>query len=274
LGGMAAVVTPPKPAITDDKPVDKPVAAPSASSGALTAEQAIAMQEDLISSYSDPAFQTALRGAYAEANGDKKKFAAARKKITMDYAQGVVLPKYGFEATPKGVALSMQAFMPHNNEPTVAKYNATMTYLIEPEMQDQSSLDQYLSFLGLLPFTLERAISMQEDLITKYQAEAYQTALRNAYVEAGDNNTKFKQNRAQINLEFVQAEVLPRYGFEPTPKGAQLSNNAFGQHFMDPTIGKYAATITYLTEPKLQDESGGLEKYLEMLASQVQASQA
>ncbi|CAK9112899.1 unnamed protein product [Durusdinium trenchii] len=73
----------------------------------LTLHQALALQRDLLQGFSDSTFQ-AKRKAWSfgdepgERQTDPKRFSAERQKLFLS-VQKVVLPRYGFEAGPKGV---------------------------------------------------------------------------------------------------------------------------------------------------------------------------
>lgn len=102
-------------------------------------ERAIKCQHELIEGYSAKEFQEALKAGMdsAENRADKSKF----QKEKLLEVQLVVLPRYGFEATPEGVAESFTAFMPFNEEPEVTKSNATMMWLTNPDLQNKSLND-------------------------------------------------------------------------------------------------------------------------------------
>jgi len=102
----------------------------NAKSKPFTLEMAIAMQEELIAGYSSAAFQEALKQFAKDAAGDGKKLRKLISTHTMEMVQSKVFPRYGFEPSPKGVMLSMQAYGPYNNsDQSVFKNNLIMAYL-------------------------------------------------------------------------------------------------------------------------------------------------
>jgi tetratricopeptide (TPR) repeat protein len=112
----------------------------------FTVKMAQDMLEELIKGYSGAEFQATLKKQIGEAEGDKKKIATIKKDLFMT-VQSTVLPKYGFEATPRGVQASLGAFAPYNfTDPLVMERNAIVSYWTSPEVQDVS-LEAYLEKL-------------------------------------------------------------------------------------------------------------------------------
>lgn len=73
----------------------------------------------------------------------QKKIAAAKKDLFLT-VQSKIFPKYGFEASPKGVQASLGAFAPYNNtDAVVIERNLIMGYWTSPELQTVS-LDEFL----------------------------------------------------------------------------------------------------------------------------------
>ena len=76
----------------------------------LTAQQAVALQEDLRKGFSDPSFQAKRRELERTLKTtDLRKFSIERQKLFLT-VQKEVLPKHGFEGSPKGVFEMMQQF--------------------------------------------------------------------------------------------------------------------------------------------------------------------
>mmetsp|Transcript_117072 Transcript_117072/g.364554 ORF Transcript_117072/g.364554 Transcript_117072/m.364554 type:complete len:239 (+) Transcript_117072:59-775(+) len=72
----------------------------------LTREDAAALQDDLILTYSDEEFQKKLqrlRDRVNEGKVDKSKYGRLLGDLTLPLQKKTVLPKWGFEASPKGV---------------------------------------------------------------------------------------------------------------------------------------------------------------------------
>lgn len=110
----------------------------------LTLEAALAMQEDLMAGYRQQAYQDALRKALEESGDDKRKRASSRRDANFEFAQKSVMGKYGFESSAKGVQQSLKAFLPHNSDPAVARNNAIMAYLTDPDLQQARTLEAFL----------------------------------------------------------------------------------------------------------------------------------
>jgi len=71
------------------------------------------------------------------------------------------------------------------------------------------------------PFTRERAKALQRELLKEFKEDGFQQklrALRSRAEREGLTKTRFLTERSKIFLT-VQSQVLPRYGFEGSPKG-------------------------------------------------------
>jgi len=96
----------------------------------LTLEQALSLQEDLMAGYGRTDFQQALDQIIRE-HPDKSGHLFHKKRNDLFLTvQTVVLPRYGFEGTPKGVLQMMQAYGPHGSVPEVAWNNSELNKLI------------------------------------------------------------------------------------------------------------------------------------------------
>ncbi|CAE7838571.1 unnamed protein product [Symbiodinium sp. CCMP2592] len=76
----------------------------------LSISQALALQRDLLQGFSDPEFQQKRKELVAALRqSEPRKFSAERQKLFLT-VQKVVLPRYGFEGSPKGVFDMLQQF--------------------------------------------------------------------------------------------------------------------------------------------------------------------
>lgn len=95
---------------------------------ALTFEQALALQEELIEGFGRPDFErelAALFDAHPSRNVDFK-----RKQAKLYFSvQSAVLPKYGFEATQSGILKMMQALNTHRG-PKVTQNDERLNKLL------------------------------------------------------------------------------------------------------------------------------------------------
>lgn len=99
----------------------------------LSREDAYAMQEDLLAGFEDEAFQRKLRSRWKAAGDDMILQAKARQEVCLE-VQGPIIAKYGFEASRKGVAMSVLAFqvpeLEHDEE--IVERNRRLGYLADP----------------------------------------------------------------------------------------------------------------------------------------------
>lgn len=98
----------------------------------FTLRMAIDMMTELMTAYSEPDFQAAMIKAFIDNGGDPRKTNAARKEL-FSPVQEVVLPKYGFEATPRGVQESLQGTNAYLSSPKIIELNNMMGFLNAPE---------------------------------------------------------------------------------------------------------------------------------------------
>mmetsp|Transcript_111160 Transcript_111160/g.346446 ORF Transcript_111160/g.346446 Transcript_111160/m.346446 type:complete len:377 (+) Transcript_111160:77-1207(+) len=78
---------------------------------------------------------------------------------------------------------------------------------------------------GAPQLTMETATRLQLDLLAGFSAEEFQRELLAAEKEHGRESRRFMAKRQALTLA-VQKEVLPRYGFEGTPKGVMQMMSA------------------------------------------------
>jgi len=75
----------------------------------LTLDQALSMQSELYKGFSDEGFQKQLKELETKHSKSSRDFVTERTQLFLS-VQSVVLPKYGFEGTQKGVVLMLNAF--------------------------------------------------------------------------------------------------------------------------------------------------------------------
>mmetsp|Transcript_96654 Transcript_96654/g.171915 ORF Transcript_96654/g.171915 Transcript_96654/m.171915 type:complete len:325 (-) Transcript_96654:139-1113(-) len=97
----------------------------------LTLEQALSLQEDLMAGYGRTDFQQALAQIIQEHPEKSGHLFHKKRNDLFLTVQSVVLPRYGFEGTPKGVMQMMQAYGPHGQVPEVAWNNSELNKLLQ-----------------------------------------------------------------------------------------------------------------------------------------------
>jgi len=88
----------------------------------LTHDECLQLQDELIAAYSEDGFQMSLEKLQAKFSTGRvpiTKYARMLSEIILP-AQRKVLPRWGFEASPRGVSQMFQAFGPWDNEEDVA----------------------------------------------------------------------------------------------------------------------------------------------------------
>lgn len=103
----------------------------------LSLEDGIKMQDELIKGYMSEEFQRKIWSEFRKAAGDATKQMVAKAE-SCQMVQFQVIPKFGFEATRKGVQASLKSFSPEMNaHPLIAEKNVLMQYLIDPSQQQE-----------------------------------------------------------------------------------------------------------------------------------------
>lgn len=123
----------------------------------LSREQALQMMDELIEAYSKVEFQQELHQAWAAVAGDPIQQGRARQAVCLK-VQGPIIERYGFEASRRGVALSVTAFNESivvGCEEEAVRHKCFMVgWLVNPAQQEASERtqrDQYLASVGLPP---------------------------------------------------------------------------------------------------------------------------
>lgn len=106
---------------------------------ALTREQMIAMQDALIAEYSKTMFQERLGAMHREVDGSVRKAARhARAYRELCKIWEVVGTRFGFEASPEGVAQSVAVFTAElNTDPDISERYRRMSVLVAPLRHDE-----------------------------------------------------------------------------------------------------------------------------------------
>jgi len=97
----------------------------------LTLDCALSLQEELMEGFSRPDFQSALAQIIQEhPNKAGHDFLRKRAELFLT-VQRMVLPRYGFEGSPKGVVQMMAAYAPHGQSGEVAWNNDQLNKLLQ-----------------------------------------------------------------------------------------------------------------------------------------------
>eukprot|EP00931_Biecheleriopsis_adriatica_P048613 TRINITY_DN28104_c0_g1_i2.p1 TRINITY_DN28104_c0_g1~~TRINITY_DN28104_c0_g1_i2.p1 ORF type:complete len:100 (-),score=21.85 TRINITY_DN28104_c0_g1_i2:47-346(-) len=97
----------------------------------LTLERALSLQEELMEGFGRSEFQRALAQIIREhPSKTGAEFAKKRNDLFLT-VQSLVLPRYGFEGTPKGVMQMMSAYAPHSQSPEVGWNNDQLNKLLQ-----------------------------------------------------------------------------------------------------------------------------------------------
>lgn len=117
----------------------------------------MALQEELIAGFSKVRFQQKLHAAWRAAGDDNFKQLQARQNVCLP-VQIPVVAKFGFEASRKGVALSVNAYSAVElaADPEIAKRNHMLKVLVTPPMQTEPppplpAEEEFLMRFGLEP---------------------------------------------------------------------------------------------------------------------------
>lgn len=107
----------------------------------LTRDQALAMQDALLAEYMKPAFQEKLRTVLKIEAGSRVTPQCGEFERELREIRETVGAKFGYAASPAGVAQSMTDFtLDLRNDPEIAKKCRQMEILLFPKLQDEYNL--------------------------------------------------------------------------------------------------------------------------------------
>lgn len=193
---------------------------------AITLENVLSLQADLMEGFGRPAFQKQLDDIAEKHRDNERKFHAERQKLFLT-VQKVVLPKWGFAGTPKGVFEMMTAMSQpqFNISPDFQRQGWFLNKLLrlapagaepppdlppapgKPQKAEKAKRDEMLRLMGEIAGTMESAEFRQSlDLLAA----------------RCDSKQSFWKARGEV-IYLVYAAVLPRYRREvSTPAIADL----------------------------------------------------
>jgi len=89
-----------------------------------------------------------------------------------------------------------------------------------------------LDDLEAIPFDRTRALALQKELCDAFCAREFQSKLRKCEEEHAEGTVEFRKQQQSLVLA-VQAEVIPRYGFQPSMEGVAEMRKAISETFAD-----------------------------------------
>lgn len=99
---------------------------------------------------------------------------------------------------------------------------------------------------------LDKAISIQDDLLSEYGDEEFQRQLHLSWEEAGEDAKRWKGMRGVLCLE-VQKQVAVKHGYEDSRKGVFQSHQAFTPDLNEmPEVRRKNRMIAWLIDPGTQ----------------------
>mmetsp|Transcript_120438 Transcript_120438/g.292267 ORF Transcript_120438/g.292267 Transcript_120438/m.292267 type:complete len:639 (+) Transcript_120438:71-1987(+) len=232
---------------------------PAEASVALTRSLVLALQSELIAAFMDDEFQDQLHEAWSSAGSDvdEQKMACQKTCFSLHAA---IIANYGFKASQRGVALSGEAMESYGNDTDVARNNALLQWLTDPKLQAEcpigempgtGSVAQESVPLNPESLSVERAVSLQRDLLAQYKTPAFQDRLWKAWWAAG-GNAREQHKARQLACFEVQAVVLPKYGFEASRKGVVASHVAMQNSGHSEEMGLNGQWLYWLADPAKQ----------------------
>lgn len=169
--------------------------------GGCQKEQAWNLQQELISEYSADEFQHRLHAAWQSLSAHDR--ALERNKLCSE-VQYRILPKYGFEASQQGVALSIAALSTIELEldKELSERNTHLCWLLSPEKQAQQpckatagAAEQTEQPAFSEKLSPQRAWALQDDLIVAFSKDAFQKQLHATCKAAGNNADLAKKSK-------------------------------------------------------------------------------
>lgn len=122
----------------------------------LSLQDAIKMQDQLITGYLTEDFQKKIWAAFKSYGEDQLEMMKKRQEICLT-VQGPVIEKFGFDPDRQGVSNSSKAFTPEMNaNEQVLMRNNLMQYLIDPGMQGKVAEGRVVGPPGVIPSRKQR----------------------------------------------------------------------------------------------------------------------
>lgn len=219
---------------------EKQAKAEVASLPSLSAEEAVAIQTELLERYGDPEFQVKLYNIYANEDPRSK---AYNKKLSALFrsARAEVLPKYGITADEEGstkVAIVLGDFHEHPEVEMLTGCIDSVLYSGEDPMIENSktlSKKQVLSICRAQVAAFKKP-EFQEKIQQKLKTSTSSGMDYNAFRSNGCSELALKEQRP----------ILQEYGLEPNERGVHSLLHQVAQYIMDPEVSACVAAINTL----------------------------
>lgn len=225
------------PLIDQDSCSDSSPIAASASGGVCSSRsRALALQQELLATFSSPAFQKKLNELFRRHDADKGKSSAYRadfKKLVRS-KQMEILPRYGFQASEHGVEDMLEAFQVFEDESdddVFVNKAAIQEALFGASAPKKDDAGNRSSHTGERPGSAIRVEALFRALLLRYSSPQFQRRInllkalqavrsgRPLLVHAPDGYYHLP-GRAELAFE-VQKVVLPLYGFASSREGVR-----------------------------------------------------
>uniref|UniRef100_A0A6T1ED67 Uncharacterized protein n=1 Tax=Alexandrium monilatum TaxID=311494 RepID=A0A6T1ED67_9DINO len=197
-----------------------------ANPSAVTLESVLALQADLMAGFGRPAFQKQLDALEEKFKDNQRKFQAERQKLFLT-VQRVVLPKWGFAGTAKGVFEMMGALQN-------PKFNVDYNFQVNGWRLAGLLRLGPSSFPAGVTSLAAQSWSLLKDLADRMSSSEYQGTLQVLAQRLGSDKPDFYAARDAMAF-IVHTDVLPTYGWkqshEPSDAGiakAWATINSFG----------------------------------------------
>lgn len=216
----------------------------------LTKDGALRLQEELCEQFSTASFQARLREVEDVCNPDSMQFKKLQQDLVFD-VQRQIIPKYGFDASLDGVGEMRMAFKRQfSGDREVSAKTEEINRLIAKTSDPESEVKR----AEILELTRGKALSLQEELRAAFSTSGFQNKLSLAESTHGRGTLMFKKVQQELVLN-VQKEIIPKYGYWPTPAGVADMRLAFKSFSADLQVNANINTINRLIG-QIQDEEG------------------
>lgn len=215
---------------------------------AITLEHVLGLQADLMDGFCRPAFQQKLDELEEKHRGNERIFQAERQKLFLT-VQKVVLPKWGFAGSPKGVFEMMKAVTQDkfNENPQVQRHGWRLNQLLRlgpvgpvPEAPPSAAGEHSAKRVELL----KQAVG----IIGGLESGEFRQAADALERRLGGQSEHLCRAR-ELLLSLVFLDVLPKYGQEASDLGIAgfwNSLNALGEN--DEEVQKVRQQLLRLLE--------------------------
>lgn len=210
----------------------------------LTKAAALDLQNQLLSSYSSPAFQKKLNEIRRVRGRSQAQVNKAVELMVLDL-QRTIAPKYGFEPSVRGIREMNRALDLHSQDMDVF----VLSSAIQEVLEDQSVQFQVDKFedeelgspreAGSADLSKSDVMSLLREQLAAFSEPSFQKALDKLLQDKGSaaGDGYYVSGRAELALG-VQCEILPRFGFEGSREGLLSSINSCAPFISDHEVAQ------------------------------------